>query len=124
MRDDDGDLPCRLQGIPQEMYEAARIDGAGTWCVFRRITLPFLAPSMKVNVVTNIIGSLSVFDVVMGLTEGGPGYATETLSIYIMRKCFGSFTGYSTAVALVLFVIILIPTALYLRVIRPSEIER
>jgi len=113
-----------LQGIPQEMYEAARIDGAGTWVCFRRITLPFLTPSMKVNVVTNILGSLSVFDVVMGLTEGGPGYATETLSIYIMRKCFGSFTGYSTAVALVLFVIILIPTAFYLRVIRPSEIER
>ncbi|HCM25957.1 MAG TPA: sugar ABC transporter permease [Treponema sp.] len=113
-----------LQAVPQEMYEAARLDGAGAWTCFRKITLPFLIPSMKVNVVTNIIGSLSVFDVVMGLTEGGPGYATETLSIYIMRKCFGSFTGYSTAVAVVLFLIILVPTAVYLRAVRSSEFER
>ncbi|MFH2113271.1 MAG: sugar ABC transporter permease [Spirochaetota bacterium] len=113
-----------LQAVPQEMYEAARLDGAGAWTCFRMITLPFLIPSMKVNVVTNIIGSLSVFDVVMGLTEGGPGYATETLSIYIMRKCFGSFTGYSTAVAVLLFLIILFPTAVYLRAVRFSEFDR
>jgi len=112
-----------LQAIPLELYEAADMDGASALQRFRSITLPCLYPSMKVNVVTNIIGSLSVFDIVMGLTEGGPGYATETLSIYIMRKCFGAFTGYSTAVALILFLMILAPVALYLRFMRSREFD-
>jgi len=112
-----------LQAIPGELYEAAKMDGAGGFERFRAITLPCLFPSMKVNVVTNIIGSLSVFDIVIGLTDGGPGYATETLSIYIMRKCFGAFTGYSTAVALILFMIIVFPVALYLRFMRKKEFE-
>ncbi|MCL6548301.1 MAG: sugar ABC transporter permease [Alicyclobacillus sp.] len=112
-----------LQAIPGEILEAAKIDGAGYWATLRRITIPLLAPSIKVNVVTNIIGSLSVFEVIMALTEGGPGYSTESLSIYIMRMCYGSFTGYSTAVAIVLFFIILVPVLLYLRFARAREFE-
>ncbi|MEK3883353.1 sugar ABC transporter permease [Paenibacillus sp. PL2-23] len=112
-----------LQGIPAELYEAARIDGAGRWSAFRYVTLPLLYPSIKINVVTNIIGSLSVFEIIVALTDGGPGYATESLSIYIMRMLYGSFTGYSTAVALILFVIILIPVALFLRMTKKSEYE-
>ncbi len=98
-----------LQNIPIELREAAMIDGASPWQRFTRLTLPLLMPSIRINVVTNIIGSLSVFDVIMSLTEGGPGYATESLSIYIMRMCYGSRTGYSTAVAMILFMIIVIP---------------
>jgi len=64
-----------------------------------------------------------VFDVIMALTEGGPGYGTESLSIYIMRMCYGSFTGYSTAVALVLFLIVLIPVLVSLRFFRSVEFE-
>ncbi|WP_214628752.1 carbohydrate ABC transporter permease [Paenibacillus agaridevorans] len=112
-----------LQGIPADMYEAARMDGAGRWAAFRYLTLPLLYPSIKINVVTNIIGSLSVFEIIVALTDGGPGYATESLSIYILRMLYGSFTGYSTAVALILFVIILIPVALFLRFTRKSEYE-
>ncbi|MDQ6421507.1 sugar ABC transporter permease [Paenibacillus sp. LHD-117] len=112
-----------LQGIPADMYEAARIDGAGRWASLRYVTLPLLYPSIKINVVTNIIGSLSVFEIIVALTDGGPGYATESLSIYILRMLYGSFTGYSTAVALILFVIILIPVALFLRFTRKSEYE-
>lgn len=112
-----------LQGIPAELYEAARIDGAGRWASFRYVTLPLLYPSIKINVVTNIIGSLSVFEIIVALTDGGPGYATESLSIYIMRMLYGSFTGYSTAVALILFVIILIPVALFLKMTKKSEYE-
>lgn len=112
-----------LQGIPAELYEASRIDGAGRWTTLRYVTLPLLYPSIKINVVTNIIGSLSVFEIIVALTDGGPGYATESLSIYIMRMLYGSFTGYSTAVALVLFVIILIPVVLFLRLTRKSEYE-
>jgi raffinose/stachyose/melibiose transport system permease protein len=82
-----------LQSIPSEISEAALIDGASNWQRFWRVSVSMLMPAIRINVVTNIIGSLSVFDVIMALTEGGPGYATESLSIYIMRMCYGSRTG-------------------------------
>lgn len=110
-----------LQGISKELYEAAEIDGAGKIKCFRYVTLPLLGPSVRINVITNIIGSLSVFDIVMSLTGGGPGYQTETLSIYIMRMCYGSKTGYSTAVAMIMFVIVLIPVAVSLRLMKEKE---
>lgn len=112
-----------LQAIPSEVVEASKIDGAGYLQSLRHVVIPLLYPSIKINVVTNIIGSLSVFDIVMALTEGGPGYATESLSIYIMRMCYGSFAGYSTAVALILFFIILAPVLVFLRLSRHAEFE-
>ncbi len=111
-----------LQSIPSQLYEASRIDGAGKFATFRYVTLPMLYPSVQVNVITNIIGSLAVFDVVVALTDGGPGYATETLSLYIMRMVFGGSTGYSTAVAIVLFFIILVPVLLSLKLMRRKEL--
>lgn len=107
-----------LQSIDTDVLEAATIDGASPWKRFIHVTLPLLMPAIRINVVTNIIGSLSVFDVIMALTEGGPGYSTESLSIYIMRMCYGSRTGYSTAVALILFFIILIPVLISMRLTR------
>ena len=112
-----------LQTIPPEMYEASKIEGAGYWATLRYVTLPLLLPSIKINVITNIIGSLSVFEIIIALTDGGPGYATESLSIYILRMVHGSFTGYSTAVALILFFIILIPVLLSLKVMKRMEFE-
>ena len=110
-----------LQSIPAELIEAARIDGATGWQLFRKVTMPLLIPAIHINVVTNIIGSLSVFDVIMSLTEGGPGYATESLSIYIMRMCYGSKTGYSTAVAMILFLFILVPVLIALKLTRQKD---
>lgn len=110
-----------LQGIPRELYEAAKIDGASSVQGFRYVTLPLLGPSVRINVITNIIGSLSVFDIVMSLTGGGPGYQTETLSIYIMRMCYGSKTGYSTAVAVIMFFLVLIPVAISLRLMKEKD---
>lgn len=110
-----------LQSIPAELLEAATIDGASPWQRFIRVTIPLLMPAIRINVVTNIIGSLSVFDIIMSLTEGGPGYSTESLSIYIMRMCYGSRTGYSTAVALILFFIILIPVLVSMYLTREKE---
>lgn len=104
-----------LQSIPKELYESASMDGASRMQVFKSVTIPLLIPSIRINVVTNIIGSLSVFDVIMSLTEGGPGYSTESLSIYIMRMCYGNKTGYSTAVAMILFLLILVPVLLSFR---------
>ncbi|MFD0674745.1 carbohydrate ABC transporter permease [Cohnella sp. GCM10027633] len=112
-----------LQNIPADLYEAGAIDGAGRLASLRYITLPLLYPAIKINVVTNIIGSLSVFEIIVALTDGGPGYATESLSIYIMRMLYGSFTGYSTAVALILFAIIIVPVLVFLRLTRKSEYE-
>lgn len=110
-----------LQSIPEELYESAKMDGADSWSSFRCITIPMLLPSIRINVVTNIIGSLSVFDIIMALTDGGPGYATESLSVYIMRMCYGSKTGYSTAVAIIMFFIILIPVVISMRLTKEKE---
>jgi raffinose/stachyose/melibiose transport system permease protein len=104
-----------LQSIPKELYESASMDGASRMQVFNKVTIPLLVPSIRINIVTNIIGSLSVFDVIMSLTEGGPGYSTESLSIYIMRMCYGNKTGYSTAVAMILFLLILVPVLISFR---------
>ncbi|MGB8450713.1 MAG: sugar ABC transporter permease [Anaerocolumna sp.] len=112
-----------LQAIPGDLYEAAKMDGASSTNRFRFITLPLLIPSIRINVVTNIIGSLSVFDIVMSLTGGGPGYSTETLSIYIMRMCYGSKTGYSTAVAIIMFLIILVPVLISMRLTKTKTMD-
>ena len=110
-----------LQNISKDLYDAAKIDGATDAQCFKSITMPLLIPSVRINVITNIIGSLSVFDIVMSLTGGGPGYQTETLSIYIMRMCYGSKTGYSTAVAIIMFLIVLIPVAISMWLTRNKE---
>ncbi len=112
-----------LQTISPEMYEASEMEGAGYWSTLWYVTLPLLIPSIKINVITNIIGSLSVFEIIVALTGGGPGYATESLSIYILRMVHGSFTGYSTAVALILFFIILVPVLISLKVMKRMEFE-
>ncbi|KRE58009.1 carbohydrate ABC transporter permease [Paenibacillus sp. Soil750] len=112
-----------LQSIPAELYESSKIDGAGYFATLRSITIPLLYPAIQINVVTNIIGSLSVFEIIVALTDGGPGYSTESLSIYILRMLYGSFTGYSTAVALLLFVIIVIPVIIFMRLTKSREIE-
>lgn len=112
-----------LQSIPSELYEACEIDGAGRFQKLWYLTLPMLVQSIKINVVTNIIGSLSVFEIIVALTDGGPGYSTESLSIYILRMLYGSFTGYSTAVAMILFVMIVLPVMIFMRFINKKEFE-
>lgn len=112
-----------LQLIPVEVVEAAKIDGASYFRTLRSIIIPLITPAIKINVVTNIIGSLSVFEIIVALTDGGPGYNTESLSIYILRMVHGSFAGYSTAVAVILFLIILPPVVIFLKWIRSKEVE-
>ncbi len=110
-----------LQAIPIEHFEAAELEGASRGNIFRFIVLPQLTPALKINVITNIIGSLAVFDAILALTDGGPGYDTESLSIYIMRMSYGNKTGYSTAVALILFFIILVPVLFSLKFFNAKE---
>ena len=112
-----------LQSIPTELYESAKIDGAGGWQKFRNVTWPLLYPSARINIFTNIIGSMAVFDIIMAITAGGPGYATESLSIYIYRQSFNGFAGYATAVAIIMCVLIAIPVAISMRWMKNTEAE-
>lgn len=113
-----------LQSIDLEMTEAAQVDGASYFQRLWHIILPMLTPSIKINVITNLIGSLAVFDIIMALTGGGPGYSTESMSMFIYRNVYGGKTGYATAVAIILFAIILVPVAVSFTIINKKEREQ
>jgi len=96
-----------LQGIPTHLYEAAEIDGAGTWRKFWSITLPLLKPTTFFIFVTAVIGSFQVFGSVYVMTQGGPGYATTTMVHQIYLNAFTYLKmGYGAAMAFILFMII------------------
>ena len=100
-----------LQGIPESMYEAARIDGAGPVQQFLHVTLPLLRPTMFFVLVTSIIGSFQAFDTIYAMTKGGPGEATTVLNFKIFSTAFQLFDdGYASALAMLLFVLLLILT--------------
>jgi multiple sugar transport system permease protein len=109
-------LLAGLQAIPEEPYEAARIDGASAWQTFRHVTLPLLAPAILVALLLRTIDLLRIFDQVFILTQGGPGFATETISLYIYKTAFRFFDfGYAAAMSLLLLVGTLMVSRLYLR---------
>lgn len=113
-----------LQGIPQELLEAASIDGAGKWRQFWHVTFPLLAGATTVCVMLSMIGSLKLFDQIAVMTNGGPGFATETLTYIIYKVAFGEGRqGFGTALAIVLFIIILIISIVQIRVLRKREVQ-
>jgi len=113
-----------LQGIPQELSEAAGIDGANRWQQFRHITFPLLAGAMTVCMILSAISSLKIFDQIAVMTDGGPGFETETLTYIIYKVAFGELRqGFGTALGIVLFVITLIISYLQIRVLRKREVE-
>ncbi len=96
-----------LQAIPDSLYEAAAIDGAGRWARFRHITLPLLTPTTFFILIVSLIGSLQVFDAVLVLTGGGPANATRTIVFHIWEQAFQFLKmGYAAAVAWILFFLI------------------
>jgi len=98
-----------LQGIPRDLYEAARLDGANAWQQLRYITVPSLTRTTFLVSTLLIIGAFQVFDQAYVLTKGGPGNSTVTMVYYIYNKGFGSLEmGYASALSFVLFLIILI----------------
>lgn len=100
-----------LQSIPEELYEAATIDGANGWHRFRKITLPMLSPTIFFLVVTSTITSFQVFDSVRIMTGGGPGDSTTVLVYYIYQYGFRFFKiGHAGAASVVLFGIVLLMT--------------
>jgi multiple sugar transport system permease protein len=100
-----------LQGVPKEMEEAARIDGAGARVLFTRITVPMISPTILLTFIITIVGSLQVFAQVAVLTQGGPGTSTTVLVYYLFQQAFlfGRF-GYGSVLAIVLFLIVLVLT--------------
>jgi multiple sugar transport system permease protein len=100
-----------LNAIPNQIYEAARIDGAGSWQLFWRITLPLLRPTTFFVLVTGIIASFQVFDTVYAMTEGGPAGRTDVIAARIYYEAFESLRlGRAAAIAVVLFVLLVAVT--------------
>jgi multiple sugar transport system permease protein/sn-glycerol 3-phosphate transport system permease protein len=105
-----------LQGIPRELYEAARVDGAGPWDRFRHVTLPGLSPIAFFLSVTSILACFQAFDIIKVLTDGGPANATNTLIYHLYELGFVSYeAGNAGVIAMVLFFIMLILTLFQIR---------
>jgi multiple sugar transport system permease protein len=104
-----------LQGIPQELFEAASIDGARPWSVFRNVTVPLLGPATLFLIVFNSINAIQLFDEIYFVTKGGPGTATYVPVFYLYRLAFEQgIAGYAAAIAYVLLIAILILTVIQL----------
>ena len=113
-----------LQGISQDYYDAASVDGANGWQRFWKITLPLLKPVMLFVIVTNTIGGLQVFDLVFSSTGGGPVNSTQTIVLHMYNTAFKfSRMGRASAMAFILFAIILTITVIQLRVLRDRTEE-
>jgi len=107
-----------LQGIPEELYESARIDGATNLRIFRSVTLPMLMPTLFFVLIVSTISAFQSFAQIHILTQGGPANATSVVVYSIYREAFFNFqTGYASAQAVILFVIILILTAIQFLVV-------
>lgn len=113
-----------LTTIPTELYESASIDGAGKWRSFRHITLPLLRPTIESVLVLGFIYTFKVFDLVFVMTNGGPVNATQLLSTYSYKLSFSLFKySEGSAVANVLFVILLLASLVYLKYTNSEEEE-
>jgi multiple sugar transport system permease protein len=104
-----------LQGIPQDYYDAAKVDGAGSWSLFRNITLPLLAPTTLFVSVIGVITSLQAFAQPYIITQGGPADATRLYVYHVFEAGFSQLDfGYASALAFLMFVVVLVLTAIQL----------
>ncbi len=113
-----------LQGVPQELMEAARIDGAGRLRQFSSVIFPLIAGAMTVNLTLALVNGMKVFDQIAVMTDGGPGFTSETVTYIIYRVAFGEGRqGYGTALALVLFAVILVISVFQVTFLRKREVQ-
>ena len=113
-----------LQSVPQELYEAATVDGASSWNKFRYITLPLITSGTMVSFLMSIINGLRAYDVVKIMTDGGPGKMTETIVYNIVRYGFSSnMMGYSSAISVVLFVAIALVSIIIVQAFNKREVS-
>lgn len=113
-----------LQTIPDELYEAARIDGAGAWQQFRRITLPLVKPALLIALLFRTMDAFRVFDLVFVMTQGGPAGSTNLLQFYGYKKIFAEgLMGYGSTISVLVFVITFIVAMIYIRTIGTRLME-
>jgi raffinose/stachyose/melibiose transport system permease protein len=114
-----------LQGIPTSYYEAAEMDGAGSWEKFHSITLPLLTPAITSSVMLNLIGGLKLFDIIIALTNGGPGFATHSLATLVSYTYFrGQNAGYSSTIGIFTFLLIMAISILVMSFFNRKEVEQ
>ncbi|MFT3797460.1 carbohydrate ABC transporter permease [Microbacterium sp.] len=95
-----------IVAIPSEYFEAARMDGAGAWAVFRNITLPLVRPATATVIILSLIGGLRSFDLIWAMTKGGPGFTSDVIASVIYKQYQAGFFGLSTAGNVVLFIVV------------------
>jgi multiple sugar transport system permease protein len=114
-----------LQTIPDELYEAAAVDGATAWQKFRRVTLPLLKPALLLALLFRTIDAFKVFDLVFVMTQGGPADATNVLQFYGYKKIFAEgMIGYGSAISVGVFCFSLVLSFLYIRLIGARVLEK
>jgi raffinose/stachyose/melibiose transport system permease protein len=95
-----------IVAIPNEYFEAARVDGAHAWQVFRNITLPLVRPAMGTVIILSLIGGLRSFDLIWAMTNGGPGFSSDVIASVIYKEYQAGFFGLSTAGNVILFIVV------------------
>lgn len=111
-----------LQAIPRDVYEAAEVDGAGEWRVFRSVTLPLLRPVLAFVLVVTVVGSFQIFDTIAVTTKGGPVDATRAINYYIYQRAFERLDfGYASALAVILMIILAGVALLQNKLLRANE---
>jgi multiple sugar transport system permease protein len=113
-----------LQNIPKEIDEAALIDGASDWRLFRKITLPLLRPVMTFVIITSVIGSFQIYDTVAVATRGGPIESTWVINFFIYKNGFEYYKmGYASAAAMILFLLLLGVSFVQLKMMRINDVD-
>jgi multiple sugar transport system permease protein len=108
-----------IRSLPIEIYESARMDGASSWQLFRFITLPLLKPIILIAVIIRFMDAFRIFDKIFQLTGGGPGVATETISLYIYRNGLRYFNmGYATALSYLSLIFIVGFSIIYIKILQ------
>jgi raffinose/stachyose/melibiose transport system permease protein len=101
-----------MQGIPAEVYEAGKIDGTSPWGAFRHLTIPLLAPSITINVLLAIVGTITGYELIFVLTDGGPAFTSQTLGMWVFNQAFfisnNRLPGYASTIAMVQFLLVFV----------------
>jgi ABC-type sugar transport system permease subunit len=113
-----------LQGVPQDLKDAANVDGANSWQTFYNVTFPLLSPGVTVNVVILLIMMFKLYDIILVMTAAGPAGSTSSLAYYVTRMAFTvNRVGYASAMAVVLFIVLAAISAGLGKFLRSREVE-
>lgn len=113
-----------IVSIPQDYYEAARIDGAGPWQLFRNVILPLSRPATSTVIILSLIGGLRSFDLIWAMTRGGPGFSSDVVASVIYKQYQAGFYGLSTAGNVILFLVVTAIIVPLSRFLARKEVER